>query len=733
MALNNLAIPDMFDVTAEFFTDVLANFAAFFTNGDFESLATILSGGSAQGYVAMLRAGDFDSTAMAFARLLFAYGDAFVQDLAKKVQDPNYSRIMRHMVELLGCQGYAGAEDEVCSQSLEFWTTFTEFLTDSLYAAGDEITFWMNDARQYVPEVIEACWKKILMPPPNTVTAWNSEERASFSAFRSDVEDFLQSSFTFLGIDILEQFANLALASLSNRAWLQLEATLFCLNALSDSLPDDDSSDGALCRLFGSSLFVDMVGPYPIPPKTRQTAVNSITNYTAFFERRTEFLPPMLNFLFESLKAPLVANVAAKAIYSTCWTCRKSLVTELAAFLRQYEILLTWDSVEITTKAKVMGAIAAIIQALPSDEVQVNPLNMLLLFVEKDVESFLDLMETGQQEAAQTHGLCALRCLSYMATAFQLPDDVAIDLDAETQPSTVWGQTTGELIQGRIIGSIDKVTSLTKGNGDIMEVACHILRAGYKESDPGPFVLPVFVTERFVVSGDLQTARLDHILDTAGALLSRHANSPTDAVNSAALTFLIHILRLIRQMEGNPSADPEIAFSCLNLAEKLIPTYLQTFLDAQTRNDIPTLFVFSLRCLALPEVMPKRAASYFWASLMQNRELSDEKQNVVNDIMQTYGSQLSYVLIMNVGGGAARSDLDVLADPLRKLVSSHPRAKTWLTDALWSQNFPSQKVGDSDKRIWLQKIINLRGAKGTNQVVKEFWMACRGTNLSYAS
>lgn len=550
MALNNLTIPDMFDVTAEFFTDVLTNFPAFFTIADFESLARTLSGSSAQAYIATLRSGDFEAEAMTFARLLFAYGDAFVQDLAKKVDDPTFGQIMRQMVELLGCQGFAGAEDEVCAQCLEFWTTFTEFMIDSLYAAGDEIPLWMKSARQHVPEVIEACWKKISMPAYDIATAWNAENRASFSAFRLDVEDLLQSSFTLLGIDIFERFANLALNSLSNHAWLQLEATLFCLNALSDTLPDEQSSDGALSRLFGSSLFVDLVGPNSIPPKTIQTAVTSITNYTAFFERHTQFLPPMLNFLFESLKASPVANVAAKAIYSTCWACRKSLVPELATFLHQYEILLTWDSLEATTKAKVMGAIAAIIQALPSDEVQVDPLTILLLFVEKDVQSFVSLVNEGQNEEAQSYGFCALRCLSYMGKAFQSPDDVAIDLDAETRPSTVWGQPRGNLIQGKIIELIDKVTSLMRRNGDIMEAACHILRAGYKESAPGPFVLPIFVTERFVGSCDLQTARLDYVLDTAGALLSRHANSPTHTVSSAALTFLNHLLRLIRLMEG---------------------------------------------------------------------------------------------------------------------------------------------------------------------------------------
>lgn len=30
-------------------------------------------------------------------------------------------------------------------------------------------------------------------------------------------------------------------------------------------------------------------------------------------------------------------------------------------------------------------------------------------------------------------------------------------------------------------------------------------------------------------------------------------------------------------------------------------------------------------------------------------------------------------------------------------------------------------------------VNSLRGAKGTNQAVREFWMLCRGTNLSFVS
>ncbi len=74
-------------------------------------------------------------------------------------------------------------------------------------------------------------------------------------------------------------------------------------------------------------------------------------------------------------------------------------------------------------------------------------------------------------------------------------------------------------------------------------------------------------------------------------------------------------------------------------------------------------------------------------------------------MVQEYGPQLSQALIMNIGGEAARSDLDSLAGPLKSLVCWQPKAKTWLTDALSSEYFPSQNVGAAEKRFWLQKIL----------------------------
>lgn len=59
----------------------------------------------------------------------------------------------------------------------------------------------------------------------------------------------------------------------------------------------------------------------------------------------------------------------------------------------------------------------------------------------------------------------------------------------------------------------------------------------------------------------------------------------------------------------------------------------------------------------------------------------------------------------NIGGNAARSELDRISDPLKKLVVRQIRSKGWLEGALLSPNFPSDKVTAKDKNVFLQKIM----------------------------
>lgn len=75
-----------------------------------------------------------------------------------------------------------------------------------------------------------------------------------------------------------------------------------------------------------------------------------------------------------------------------------------------------------------------------------------------------------------------------------------------------------------------------------------------------------------------------------------------------------------------------------------------------------------------------------------------------SNALEHLGPLLTKSLVQNIGGNASRSELDKLADPLKKLVVQHPRSKQWLEAALLDPAFPSTKVTAEDKLVFVKKI-----------------------------
>jgi hypothetical protein len=86
--------------------------------------------------------------------------------------------------------------------------------------------------------------------------------------------------------------------------------------------------------------------------------------------------------------------------------------------------------------------------------------------------------------------------------------------------------------------------------------------------------------------------------------------------------------------------------------------------------------------------------------------LSPPLQDHLTSILQHFGPLLAQALIYNIGGHAARSELDKLSEPIRKLVIRHPQVKGWLEGALYADTFPSQNVSEQEKKVWLMKVIS---------------------------
>jgi len=104
-----------------------------------------------------------------------------------------------------------------------------------------------------------------------------------------------------------------------------------------------------------------------------------------------------------------------------------------------------------------------------------------------------------------------------------------------------------------------------------------------------------------------------------------------------------------------------------------------------------------------------------------------EIQQVLDEVIQHFGPSLATALVRGIGGDAARSELNVFSEPLKKLITRHPRARLWLESALLGPQFPSGRVNDQQRRVFLQQVVNARGSRGTNDIVLEIWIKCRGT------
>ena len=735
LAIQALNHEELYEESAELLGDILSNFSTFLTVGDYKTLAELLSGTRVQDMVTEIVTGDHNPEAASFARLCLAYGEASVQDLARR-DDTDLVQILGQLMQLLNHIGYPGVEDEdFCSQALAFWQIYAEFITDSLYTLEpDEKPQWMHVAQGRILQVLEICWSKIRQPPSDVASSWDTDERTNFQAFRNDVQDILQTSYTLLGIDIFEKFAWLALKSLEEQAWFQLEPSLFCLNALSEAVIEESNVDNVLSNLFGSPIFSQMTSKRDeIPAKTRQAAVTMITKFISFFERHNEYLPAMLTFLFQSLRAPALANVAAKAILTACSSCRRTLTPELYAFINQYEAIQHESNVETYIKEDIVGGITAIVQALPTNESKVRPLRMLLNFIESDVSACLEAMKRTQTNSSdpdvfQAYGIGALKCLASMGKALQTPDDAIIDLETEVPRSVFWAAGEGAALQGKVINIVQRLTSLMYWNSEIMETGCRILRSGFRETSPGLFVFPPQTTVFFLLSASLQTSRLDLIISTAAAMLSFQSSSST-GMPEAASACLEYTIRLLAALDYNPSTEPEVAASIIDLADKCIPHYL---VSMRHLPDIEKLYNFAISSLASPEIMPNRSAAHFWSIFVQKYDLSNEARDFQAGIIQRYGPVLCQILIHSIAGEVPRSNLDTLAEPLKKLIFAQPQAKQWISAALDHPKFPSKKIDATQKRVWLQKVMGLRGAKKTNNEVKDFWVACRGPESNFA-
>ncbi|QSZ30779.1 hypothetical protein DSL72_000337 [Monilinia vaccinii-corymbosi] len=739
---------DLYEITVELFTDVLANYSHFLSENDFTMLYDLFSSSWAQERYTKLIQGDFDFDSVQFGQFLLSFGDATVQDLAQDITtNPRSQQILSALVGLLATDGYIVNEDKIFVPAVEFWAVYLETVLDLSYNV-DSSPPWLPAARSVLMQAIEKCWHKMQFPPQHIFSSWDSSERIVFKDARRDVGDLIQQSYMLLGLPLVSSFVDLVLKSVEKGdAWSELEASLTCLAEFQDYIKEE--SDEYLDKVFGSPLFSMLTKPdSTVPSRTRQAFLMVINGYPDYFERHVQHLPSALNLMFSMLHSPTLARVTSKSIAMLCSSCRKLLVPELGAFLQQYSEITQANSVESYSKEGVIGAIASIIEAMPNDELKLPPLRQLLEFVRRDHERSLHLLSSqftnsasnipvpDGQVAADEVALTALRCLTSIGKGLQVPADTPVDLNSDENSYSFWQNGNGREIQLQVLNILTTTSEAFPSHGEIIEETSHVFRTGLVEED-GPFVFSPEDVAKFVFRSNYQTPRVITVINTACSLINSCNKASVEYNNQVLSSLLIWISGLLEAIHHEPSNDPEISQPSIEFLNRLIstPKNLNILLNHEPKSSLEHIFMFTLKALTGRDPLPKQSAAEFWSSFVSLpiNNPDPHVQQTITNALQHLGPLLSQALIYNIGGAAARSELDKLSDPLRKLVVSQVRAKSWLEAALTNGNFPSDKVDQKEKMVFLTKVINLRGAKATNAVVREFWLECRGSNFAYAS
>lgn len=720
----------------DMFRDILESYTSFFQPRNMDMLAEIIYNNIQPALVRALA--DQDPDALLLGQFVIAFGCANVQQV---VEQPNNTfgsaTIVKLHFDIMAADGYPGDQDQLSTQSIEFWNTYVEYVNDTLFSkdSDDPDPAWLQQAKSILQQLTELIWKKMWTPPHEVAKEWRDTESDGFKEFRLDATDLMLSVFITLGKTMLEKLVSLSLRSLEARQWRAVEAALFCLNTLADNVLEDMPSEEIIGEIFKSSLFREIADfSRQIPSQARRTAIDMLGSYGQYIERHAEFLPDTLRFLFASLEMAGLANGAAKSIASLCYSCRASLTNELDGFLAQYQSFLNSKTCDPYTKEKVIGAIAAIIQAKSPESSKAQPLLALLENVEKDITAAQMHADAGDEEMAELMGVTALECLASIGKGMQVPEDIPINIyddDDQINPKgpSFWETDDGKAVQQRIVGCFSVLRIAGKYSAAV-DAACQVLRSGFTETEPGPFVLPASVTVNFIQQCSIQTPQLEAVLATACVLITQHSHKDSERID-AEIAAIYACVTTFTQDLGLAGNDPAVAMGCIDVLSRMMPYYTLVLFSTM----VPATLDFTLSAIEGADTLPKRSACEYWNKFIkpQTAPISQDVQQQMNQIMEMYGPRFVACLMRQIGGQAQRSDLDFLCEPLKALLLHQRNVQKWLQEGIASDSLQNPNVSSDDRQKFLRQLVAARGdGKKTKELARAFWAACRGTVVSYS-
>ncbi|KAG0335216.1 hypothetical protein BG000_007699 [Podila horticola] len=415
LVLNALLDDETFDAAAEVWSEIMASkSAARHSDTICEGLMPCFASEWAKAKHLEAVQAENEDVGKNLCQLLSTFGDNFSDWIAGKFLRADIVVYLEMMMGFAGFPGYYAEDETISDLTLNFWYMLQESLSElpSDESGGDEddaqesqqvlstisaasstvgldqqsVQTIKNASLHVYTRLVDVLRKKLEFPLQIEWVTWTKDIRQEFAGHRQEIADTLINSYHVLHQQILSQLIDTCSQQLDQMqaasvhssenpqlesVLVQLEATLYCIKALSEVVPHTESSQ--LPRFFSDQIFGRL--PSTTVCRARETALTLVGSYADWFKVHPTYLLPALNFVIPALEIPQLAPYAAKALKNICDTCRESLVDAIDAFMNVFANVE--GAIDPSIKGSVVYSISTVIQTLPVER-SIRPMAGLL-------------------------------------------------------------------------------------------------------------------------------------------------------------------------------------------------------------------------------------------------------------------------------------------------------------------------------------------------------------------
>lgn len=643
-----------------------------------------------------------------FARTTVALCEAELKHPKHLNSDP-ISILFEYLLVISNFPGTPYVDHNITMDVLEFWNTYVDSFEEEPYT---------SESNPILLQVIEVFWKKSVFSPLSR-TGWDHDMREAFDSYRRDFWDFLESSYSLVGSTLFSTLVNNISENLlsNNIDWLKIEASLSCISTLADSVTVSNEYD-LLCQLLSSDL-LSKAG-YVNDINVQMTIISFVGSYDTFFEMDTgrPFLFEALNFLFKSLAVNSLANSTSKSIIKLCSSNRDFLSDNFQSFFDTYVSMKLYKRLDNIPHQRTVLAISSVAQPLQDPETQANYISQLFDVITLELESECELYYQSFEDQILTRIVSLLKCIASIGKGLQEPDDtLESDTDTSSLHARFW-ESNKQGIRSRVIKVINTISAhpCFSSRIDINEACCDILKTGFLEHIPGPFVFSADTVVQFIKTKCIFDQSFPVIAEFSCSFVTSYAlkNAQDPIVYTNAL-----IDGFFPFTSSCLSGDPEAQATFLKLHHQMMQLYMDSFVQNSHALDIIkyATFLFSSQ-----ERFVLRESSRLWATILKSPD-----EHLIPHVT-TLGPSLVRVLAQKLSGDSLRSELDCYIEVIKPLMQRHSsNARMWLNNAFLDEPSPLvEKIPINQRQLIIQQLVSLKGSKQTSIAVREFWLKSRG-------